>query len=313
MRAIGVNEFGGPEQLEVLDLPEPHAGAREVRIRVHAATVNPTDTGLRSGAYGERPGDREGPYVPGMDAAGVIDEVGPDDEWWQVGDRVMAIVLPTGPHGGAYADQVVVPSASVVRLPEGIDFVPGSTLLMNALTARLSLQALGLTAGQTIAVTGAAGAYGGYVVQLAKDDGLHVIADASEQDEELVRTLGAHEVVRRGDDVAQRILELAPDGVDGIADGSVQTDRLLPAIKDGGGLATIRGWSGPSERDIAVHPIMVFGAAERSDLLDRLRGQAQDGTLTLRVATVFPAEKAADAHRMLEGGGVRGRIVLDFS
>jgi NADPH2:quinone reductase len=313
MRAVGVNEFGGPESLEVLDLPEPHAGPGEVRVRVHAATVNPTDTGLRSGAYGERLRDRPPPYVPGADAAGVVDEVGPEVDRWRAGDRVMAIVAPTGPHGGAYADQVVVPAASVVRLPDGIDFVPGSTLLMNALTARLALLEIGVPAGGTVAVTGSAGAFGGYVVQLAAADGLRVVADASEADEELVRGLGAHEVVRRGDDVAARIRELVPDGVDGLADGSVQTDRLLAAIRDGGAMVTIRGWSGPGERDISVHPVLVFGSAERTDLLDRLREQAEDGTLTLRVATVLPAERAVEAHRMLEAGGVRGRIVLDFS
>jgi len=313
MRAIGVHEFGGPEKLEILDLPEPHPGAGEVRVRVQAATVNPTDTGLRSGGYGDRPGDRSGPYVPGMDAAGIVDEVGPDVDRVEVGDRVAAIVLPTGPHGGAYADQVVVPAASVVRLPDAIGPVPGSTLLMNALTARLALDEMALSPGRTVAVTGAAGAFGGYVVQLAVADGLRVVADASEADEELVRGLGAHEVVRRGDDVAQRIRQLAPEGVDGLADGSVQTDQLLAAIKDGGAMATIRGWSGPSERGISVHPIMVFGAAGRTDLLERLRDQAADGTLTLRVATVLPAEQAPEAHRRLEAGGVRGRIVLDFS
>src|SRR5579875_1879809 len=99
MRAVGVTEFGGPEKLRVLDLPEPHAGPGEVRVRVLAATVNPTDTGLRSGAYGERLGDKEPPYVPGMDAAGTISEAG-EGTSWEVGSEVMAIVLPTGPHGG---------------------------------------------------------------------------------------------------------------------------------------------------------------------------------------------------------------------
>jgi NADPH:quinone reductase-like Zn-dependent oxidoreductase len=311
MRAIAVTEFGGPEALEEIDLPEPHAGPREVRIRVQAAAVNPTDTNLRSGAYGD--GGHEGPWVPGADLAGVVDEVGPDVVGRSVGDRVIAVPVPMGPHGGAYADHVVVPAAAVVRLPDGIDVVPGSTLLMNALTARVVLEKLGLRPGQTIAVTGAAGAFGGYVVQLAKDDGLTVVADASEDDEELVRGLGADHVVRRGDDVADRIRDLVPDGVDGLADGAVLTEKVVAAIKDGGAMATIRGWGGPAVRDIRVHPVLVFDHAERTELLARLRDQAEDGTLTLRVAQVFPAEKAAEAHRVLEAGGVRGRLVLDFS
>lgn len=317
MRAIGVTDFGGPEKLQVLEVPEPHAGRGEVRIRVHAAAVNPTDTGFRSGAYGSRPGDHDAPWIPGADAAGVIDEVGPASGSrgtdWQLGDEVAAIVVPAGPHGGAYAEQVVVPAASVVRLPKGVDMVTGSTLLMNALTARLTLDAFGLLAGQAVAVTGAAGTYGGYVVQLAKADGLRVIADAKAADEELVRGFGADEIVARGEDVADWIRALAPEGVDGLADGAVLNAAVLPAVRDGGTLVTVRGWSGPSERGISVHPVRVYASAHRTDLLDRLREQAEDGTLTLRVARVFPAAQAADAHRLLEAGGVRGRIVLDFT
>ena len=137
MRAIGVTEFGGT--LQALDLPEPHAGPREVRIRVHAAAVNPTDTGLVSGRYADRH-TAPGPYIPGADAAGVVDEVG-EGSRWSVGDRVAAVVVPYRPAGGAYADQVVVPDASVLRLPDDVDFPAGSTFLMNALTARLLLDA----------------------------------------------------------------------------------------------------------------------------------------------------------------------------
>lgn len=312
MRAVGVMEFGGPEKLQVLEVAEPHPGAGEVRIRVHAAAVNPTDTGFRSGAYGADPGGHGAPWIPGADVAGVVDEVGAGTDW-QVGDEVVAITVPAGPHGGGYAEQVVVPAASVIRLPKGADFVTGSTFLMNALTARLSLDALGLRPGQTVAVTGAAGTYGAYVVQLAKADGLRVIADAKDSDEELVRGLGADEIVTRGTDVAERIRVLVPDGVDGLADGAVLNDAVLPAVRDGGTVVTVRGWAGPGERGITVHPVMVYASAERTDLIERLGEQVADGTLTLRVARTFPAAEAADAHRLLEASGVRGRIVLDFT
>lgn len=312
MRAVGVMEFGGPEKLQVVEMAEPHAGPGEVRIRVHAAAVNPTDAGFRSGGYGARPGGHDAPWIPGADGAGVIDEVGSGTDW-QVGDEVVAIFVPASAHGGSYAEQVVVPAASVTRLPEGADLVAGSTFLMNALTARLSLDALGLHTGQTVAVTGAAGTYGAYVVQLARADGLRVIADAKPADEELVRGFGADEIVARGTDVAERIRALVPDGVDGLADGAVLDGGVLPAVRDGGTVVTVRGWSGPSERGITVHPVMVYGSAERTDLLDRLREQVEDGALTLRVARTFPAAQAADAHRLLEAGGVRGRIVLDFT
>src|SRR3989442_12371560 len=167
MKAIGVMTFGGPEVLHVVELPEPHACAGEVRV--HAASVNPTDTLFRAGSQAARLSGRPGPYVPGMDAAGVIDELGPEpDSRLKAGDRVVALIIPAGPHGGAYAEYVVVPAASVVLAPAGVDFPAASTLLLNGLTARLALDALALDAGQTLAVTGAAGAFSGYVIPLSK-------------------------------------------------------------------------------------------------------------------------------------------------
>jgi NADPH2:quinone reductase len=314
VRVVGLTQFGGPEVLRVFDVPEPTPDAGEVRIRVHAAAVNPTDTGLRSGATRARFEGRPGPYVPGMDAAGVIDAIGPGtDTSLRVGDPVVALVLPYGPGGGAYADQIVVPAASVVAAPRGADFPHASTLLMNALTARLALDDLAIPSGGTVAVTGAAGAFGGYSVQLARADGLTVVADASQEDEDLVRGLGADEVVRRGDDVASRIRAVAPGGVDGVVDGALLHERVLPALRDGGGLAVVRGWEGPSERGISIHPIWVRRAATDTARLTVLRDQAEAGTLTMRVAQVLPAEQAAEAHRRLAAGGVRGRLVLDFS
>ncbi|ASU78732.1 alcohol dehydrogenase [Actinopolyspora erythraea] len=310
MRAIGVTEFGGPEQLRVVDVAQPKPEEGEVRIRVHAAAVNPTDTVLRAG--GHRTEGLEPPYIPGMDAAGVVSEVGPGVTTWQPGDRVMAVVVPVDSRGGAYADEIVVPAASVAAVPRGIGFAAAATLPMNGLTAHLALEQLGLAEGETLAVTGAAGAFGGYVIELAKDRGLHVIADASASDEQLVRDLGADAVVRRGDDVAERIRELVPEGVAGVADGAVLDGAVAPAIRDGGGLAVVRGWRGDPGRGIRVHRVLVVEAAEDSAALDQLRVKVENGRLTPRVARVLPAERADEAHRTLERGGTRGRLVLDF-
>ena len=175
MRVIGVVEFGGPEAFQVVEVPEPHAGAGQVRIRVHAATINPTDTFTRNGARAEMLRKDPPPYVPGMDVAGVLDEIGPGaGTALAIGDHVMAIVIPRGSHGG-YSEYVVLPAESVAKSPTGATHAEASTLPMNGLTARLSLDLLDLKPGQTLAVTGAAGAYGGYAVQLAKADGLRVM------------------------------------------------------------------------------------------------------------------------------------------
>lgn len=315
MRAIAVEEFGGPEALKVVELPEPQPGAGEVRIRVHAAAVNPTDVLLRSGAIARLlPNVPPPPHIPGMDAAGVIDAIGPGgDGRLKVGDEVIAVVSYLGPHKGAYAEQIVAPAASVVAKPKGSSFAAASTLLMNALTVRLGLDALGLRPGQTLAVTGAAGAVGGYAIELAKLDGLRVIADASPADRALVERLGADVILERGDGLARRIREVVPQGVDAVVDGALLHEQILPAIADGGGIVTVRGWNGPTERGIVAHPVFVTTGLADTAKLDRLRQQAEDGKLSLRVARVLPAAEAAEAHRLLEAGGVRGRLVLDFS
>jgi NADPH:quinone reductase-like Zn-dependent oxidoreductase len=311
MRAVGVTEFGGPEALHLVDVPEEHAGPGQVRLRVTAATVNPTDTHAVLGAYADRDPVTQPPWVPGMDVAGVVDEVGDGVEHVAVGDPVMGVVVPSGAHGG-YRESLVLAGDSVVRSPKGATDVEASTLPMNGLTARLALDQLELRPGQVVAVTGAAGAFGGYVVQLAKADGLTVVADAAEADEQLVRDLGADVVVRRGDDVAARIREEFPDGVDGLADGAVLDELVLPAVRDGGRVATVRGYRGAGQERVTVIPVLVRRAAEDRAALDRLREQAEQGVLTLRVARTFPAEEASEAHRLLARGGIRGRLVLTF-
>ncbi len=312
MRGVGLMTHGGPEVLQLVDLPEVHAGPGQVRIRVHAATVNPTDLSTRNGSRAAQQKADPPPYVPGMDVAGIVDEVGTGvATGLKAGDAVMAMVVPKGSHG-AYREQIVLDQRAVVRAPAGVSHVEAATLPMNGLTARRSLDLLALRPGQTIAVTGAAGAYGGYVIQLAKADGLRVVADAAEKDEALVRRLGADIVVRRGDDVAERIRAAVPGGVDGLADGAVLNERAIPAVRDGGAFTSVRGFKGTGERDIRFTATMVRDYENEYEKLDRLRQLVEDGKVTLRVADTFAPERAGDAHRRLEAGGVRGRLVITF-
>lgn len=315
MRAIGFTDFGGPEVLTVLDVPEPRAEDGDVRIRVHAAAVNPSDLVTRSGGGRERWADVRPPYIPGWEAAGVVEEVGPDSGF-AVGDDVFAITLPVLDGGGAYQDSIVVPSASVVPRPAGVDVFAASTIAMNGMTALVALRLADLDDGDTLAVTGSAGALGGYVIQIAAHRGIRVIADAKESDEELVRGFGATEVVRRGDDVAERFRELAPDGVDALMDGAVQGDRVIPALADGGRYLAVR-WAGiggeTEDTDrIVRHDVRVADHVRDAGGLRELATLVDEGVLTPRVADVLPAEQAEQAHRRLEAGGLRGRLVLDF-
>src|ERR1700761_2835869 len=312
MRAVGITEWGGPAALRVVDLPSPEAGPGEVRIRVHAAAVNPTDTLLRDGSRAEMLRDVPPPHVPGMDAAGVVAQIGSGVQTGlQVGDPVMAVVLPRAQHG-AYAELVVVPAESVVRAPAGASHAEAASLLMNALTVRAALDALDLQPGQLLAVTGAAGAVGGFAVQLGKADGLQMVADAAAKDEKLVTELGADVVVPRGDDFGARVREIFPDGADGLVDAALLDEHAIPAVRDGGRIATVRGYQGREERGITFYPVMVRTYAREQAKLDRLREQAEAGQVTLRVAQVFPADQAPEAHRVLEAGGTRGRLILEF-
>src|SRR5436190_528370 len=231
MRAVRITKAGGPEVLTVTDHPVRAAGAGEVRIAVKAAAVNPTDILMRENPEVYAKGS---PGIPGMDAAGLIESVGGGVERLKVGDEVMAVVTPRRPEGGAQIELLVVPAASVVQIPSGATLAQASTLPMNGLTARLALDLIKLSAGQTLAVSG-----GAYV--------------------------------------------------------------------------PVRGWDGsPSERDVRIQPVMVMEALTRTDWLTELRDLASSGAITLRVAGEYPPERAADAHRAMEAGGLRGRGIIVF-
>jgi len=311
MRAVGFTEFGGPEVLGIVPLPVPSPGPDQVRVRVAAAAVNPTDLVFRSGAR-SMPAGMEPPYVPGMDLAGVVDVAGGDAAGWLPGDRVMAAVSPFAPGGGAQAEFVVVAADALARVPQGMSLQAAATLPMNALTVRAALDELALRPGQTLAVTGAAGAVGGYAIQLGRAEGLRVIADASPADEALVRGFGADVVVPRGAGLAERIRQVSPGGVDALLDAALLGPPALAAVRDGGQFMAVRPFAGQAERDISVSVVQVARHLHEAGTLARLAELAASGTLTLRVADVLPAERAADAHRRLEAGGVRGRLVLAF-
>ena len=313
MKAVGLMTHGGPEVLEVLEMPESHAGQGQIRLKVFAAAVNPTDTMARNGSRADQQRADPPPYIPGMDAAGIVDEVGEGVETGvKVGDRVMAMVCPKAQHG-AYREQIVLEARAVVPAPAGTTHVEACTLPMNGLTARQSLDLLNLEAGQTLAVTGAAGAYGGYVIQLAKADGLTVIADATEKDRMLVESLGADIVVARGYDVADRIRDRFPDGVDGLADGAVLNEKAIPAVKDGGSFTAVRWFIGEPQRDISFTATSVRNYDGEYEKLDKLRQQVEADIVTLRVADTYSPTEASETHRRLEAGGTRGRLVIEFN
>jgi len=311
MRAVCFTEFGEPSVLRVLTVPMPSPGPGRVRVRVAAATVNPTDIGFRLGGR-QLPDGMAPPYIAGMDLAGVIDAVGPEVSGWQAGDRVMAAVSPWVPGGGAQAEYVLVDGDQLARVPDGIALEAAATLPMNAMTVRSALDMLGLRPGQTLAVTGSAGAIGQYAIQLGTHEGLVVTGDAKPEDAELIRSFGARHVVERGAGMAAGVRALYPSGVDAVIDAALLGPAILPAVRDGGQLLAVRPFQGETERGITISLVLVGQHLHEGGRLAELADLAAKGVVTLRIAEVLPAERAAEAHRRLEAGGVRGRLVLTF-
>jgi NADPH:quinone reductase len=308
-RAVAIPEPGGPEVLRVVEREIPEPGTGEVRIAVRAAAVNPSDVGMRQrGVEGVPP-----PWIPGWDAAGVVESVGAGVERLAVGDEVMAAVAPRRPEGGAQTQLLVVPAASVVPVPEGATIEQAATLPMNGLTALRGLELLGLDDGATLAVTGGAGFLASYAIPLAKRRGLRVLADASPADEELVRGFGADLVLPRGDGLPAALLQAVPGGVDAVFDTALLGRSVFPAIRPGGALAFVRSWDGGDVEDgITIRKVWVGDVLERTHWLQELAELAAEDVLALRVAATFPPERSADAHRLMEAGGLRGRAVIVF-
>jgi NADPH:quinone reductase len=310
MRAVVVRNYGGPEALEAVDVPMPEPGPGQVRIRVEAAAVNPVDAATRQGLMNlARPGvirDRDHVGI-GWDVAGTVDAAGPGVTSPGPGERVVGLRDRLDQPLGTYAEQVVLDAADVAPAPRGVDSAAASTLPLNGLTAIQALDLLGLTAGQTILVTGAAGGLGGFGVELAAMRGLRVIAAAGDDDEKLARELGAAAFVPRSADLAAAVRTLIPGGVDAAFDAAVLGHPALDAVRAGGSFAAFVG-SGPDPlRGIRVVPVNIHadGAA-----LTGLSALAAAGKLTLRVADTYPLADAARAHERLQAGALRGRLVL---
>lgn len=300
-----------------MDVPVPQPKSHEVRVRVHAAAVNPTDITFAAGTKAEDLIAKgvKAPFIPGMDLAGVVDAVGPDVTYLHPGDTVMGVALPVSAHGGSYAEYAVFPESALVPTPDGMELPAAATLCMNGLTALLILEALDLKPGEIFLVTGAAGTLGSYLLQLARSSlkDVVLIADASEDDVPAVYASGADAVIPRGNDFAHRVLQLYPEGVPAVTDTALLRSAILPALATPSRMALVRAWDVPPPPDVTYLPIWVPQHTHRTDLLLRLREHVIHGELTPRVADVYPAVQGVAAHRRLAAGGVRGRLVLDFS
>jgi NADPH:quinone reductase-like Zn-dependent oxidoreductase len=306
MRAVTARTFGGPEVLEITDVPVPDMGPGQLRIRVEAATVNPVDIATRAG-FLAKAGlmARTTDVAIGWDVAGVVDE---SAAGFTAGDRVIGLRDRLDVATGAQADYIVLDAGNVALAPQNVDAIAAATIPLNGSTALQALRLAGLSAGQTLLVTGAAGAVGGYAVELAAAQGIHVVAAASEADEALVRGLGARDFVGRQEDLAAAVRRIVPGGVDAALDVAKVGVRALDAVRNGGAFIAFAAGAEPlGLRGIRVANVWV--RADRDDL-GELVAYVEKSQLTLRVADTMPLEKVTEAQVRLAAGGLRGRLVL---
>lgn len=307
-RIVAATGYGGPENLSLLDVPTPEPGPGEVRVEVRAAGVNPIDVKSYSGMFGTDPANL--PVRLGHEAAGVVTAVGEGVAGVAVGDEVIAYPAPH-----AYATEVVVPVTSVIPKPAGLDWPVAGGLMVVGATAVHALESVRLAAGETVLVHGAAGGVGLLTVQLAAQRGGTVIGTASPAKHDLLRSLGATPVAY-GPGLAERVRAVAPDGVDAALD-LVGTDEALDVstelVADRSRITTIAGFLRGPELGVnligggpGADPGTEVRAAARQPLADA----AAKGELSLVVAGVYPFAQAAEAHRLVQGGHVSGKLVL---
>jgi zinc-binding alcohol dehydrogenase len=314
MYAVGLDAWGGPQVLHTVDLPTPFAGPEQVLVRVSSAGVAPVDVMARTGLLKALYEGQQPPFVPGMEIAGTVEDIGAGldpHHRLTVGTPVVAFVDFAGSHGG-YSELLALPTESVIRAPKGLTMPEAATTVLNPLTARNVLDALALPPGSTLLVTGAAGAVGGYLVQLATLEGLQVVAQGRPGDEDLLRKFGAGWFVSRDDDLVPAVRDLLPEGVDAAVDTAAIGGTVTGAIRDGGQYAALRHSVGQADRDIAVHGLNVRQRATDRAALEALRDLVEQGALTVRLGEVVPASEAPRAHELLESGA-RGRVVLDLA
>jgi NADPH:quinone reductase-like Zn-dependent oxidoreductase len=313
MRAICLAGYGEAEQLQLRDVPLPKmAPHNEVMVEVHAAGVNPFDMKLRRGWLHQLFPLPDG-HILGMDVAGVVAQTGFDVSELEVGDRVWGLLDPMRP--GSYAQYVAAPSWTLRRMPANLSFEEAASVPMAGCTAWYGLVDLaGVSAGQRVLVHAGGGGVGSFGVQIAKHFGAYVIATASAEKADYVRSLGADEVVdyRAGDFCEQvRDVDVVLDPI-----GGETNLKSYGCMKRGGTLLVIlRGDQVEMEnreRLMAEHGVTtkVVAFSARPDILDQLRPLFEAGALKPPQMTQFPFEQVADAHRQIDTRSTLGKVVL---
>lgn len=323
VRAVVVDEPGGPEQLRIVDRPDPRPGPDEVRIAVRATSVNGADLMQRRGGYPPPPGTTD---ILGLEAAGEIVELGEHVTGWSVGDRVCGLLS-----GGGYAEQAVLPASLVLPLPDRMGWSQAGGLAEVFATANDNMVTRGrLRSGETVLIHGIASGVGTAATQLAVRLGARVIGTAStETKRRAVEDLGADATIDyTNEDFVGRVEELTDRrGVDVVVDvvGGPYLQRNLDVLALEGRLVIVSVIGGPdaqlSLRQLMVRRLTITASTLRARSVDAKAAVSEtlrrdvlpgfaDGSLRVVVDSVFDLDDVADAHRALEAGGHVGKVII---
>jgi NADPH:quinone reductase-like Zn-dependent oxidoreductase len=311
MRAVALTEYGAPDVLAPRELPDPPVGPDTVLVRVAAAGVNPVDYKIRQG-YLRGAYPHHEPLVPGWDVAGTVEQAGPAVTEFTAGDEVIGYVRRDDVQYGTYSELVPAPVRTLAHRPAGLDAVHGAGLPLAGLTALQSLRAVGVGEGDTVLVHAAAGGVGHLAVQIALELGAaRVLGTAAEHNHDFIRSLGGQPLTY-GDDLHDLVAELV--GGDGKVDVAVD-------LVGGSALKVSPSLLRDTARHVSViDPATVLDQGGRyvfvrpdAEQLGWLAERVAAGRIAVEVAQTFPLEQAVDAHRLLERGHVRGKLVLTVS
>lgn len=327
MKAIRVMSFGGPEVLNYRDLEEPQVGAGEVKIKLHAAGLNPSDAYILTGNYSFYQPDL--PFTPGFDGAGIIEEVGEGVQGLKIGDRVFTVGLLAERNTGTYAEKVVMDADCVYPLPDQVSFEEGTSLGVPALAAYRALFHSGkLRPGETVLIHGASGAVGNLAVQMARFHGAQVIGTAGENNDpgkKIILESGAHHAISHvTEENKSELLELTegkgPDVIiEMLANHNLQVDLQLIAAH---GRIVIVGNRGEleinprlaMEKEARIIGMAVWHMTEtdRIESLSAITAYLESGILTPYVGDIYPLSQAQKAHEVLLDKAGKGKMLLSM-
>lgn len=308
MRAMAADRYGGAEVLQMADLPLPKVGPDFVLIRAVAAGVNPVDAKTRAGNLDGR-FHVHFPLIPGWDVAGTVEAVGPDVTEFKPGDEVLAYARRDEIQWGTYAEYVSAPLRTVAPKPPELGWQEAAALPLAGLTAWQALtRGVTVEANDTVLIHAAAGGVGTFAVQIAAMSGARVIGTGSSESQTAIRSLGAEPVVY-GDGLADSVRSLAPEGVSIVVDlvGGETLERSAEMLAPGGQIVSIR--DPEKARDLGGRYVFV---RPDSSALGHLAQLAAGGKLSVKIQQTFGLEQAREAHRLIEQGHVRGKLVIDI-